>query len=167
GHFYLTHLLLPLLIKSHGRIVNVSSVMHIFSKEDTDFIQNRSYNTIIAYADSKLANIFHATELQRRYGDQGVRAYALHPGTIASTELGGGKDPLEMVLTSPFQIVSKSMPQGAMTTLFCALSDEAQPGKYHSDCRITPASPLASNLKKAQELWELSETIINDKTKSF
>ncbi|UJR11019.1 hypothetical protein I4U23_015204 [Adineta vaga] len=165
GHFYLTQLLLPLLIKSSGRIVNVSSLMHVFANENTDFIKNNSYNTIKAYAESKLANILHVIELQRRYNNRGIKAYALHPGSIASTELGRDVNSMESILLYPLVIISKTIPQGAMTTLYCALSDKAQPGKYHADCRATQPSSTAYNSKKAEELWELSETIINEKIK--
>ncbi|CAF1010344.1 unnamed protein product [Rotaria sordida] len=68
GHFYLTQLLLPLLIQSNGRIVNVSSIMHILANENIDFSKTNAYNTMLVYAESKLANILHIVELQRRYG---------------------------------------------------------------------------------------------------
>jgi NAD(P)-dependent dehydrogenase (short-subunit alcohol dehydrogenase family) len=167
GHFYLTQLLLPLLIQSNGRIVNVSSRMHVLAKENIDFSQSNSYNRIVAYGESKLANILHAVELQRRYGDRGIKAYSLHPGFISSTELSREKTPIQTVLMSALAITSKTLAQGAMTTLYCALSDEAQPGKYHSNCRVAQPSPVAYNSKKAEELWKLSEAIVNDKTKNF
>jgi hypothetical protein len=68
-------------------------------------------------------------------------------------------------LSIPTAIFSRTIDQGAMTTLYCALSNEAEPGKYHSNCRIAQPIPVAYNLKKAQKLWELSEQIINAKTK--
>jgi WW domain-containing oxidoreductase len=139
--------------------------MHVFTSENIDFSKNKSYNSIAAYCESKLANVLHAVELQRRYGDQGIKAYSLHPGAIASTELSREKTPVQAVLMAPVAVISKTIPQGAMTTLYCALSDEAQPGKYHSDCRVAQASPAACNSKIARELWELSEKIVNDKTK--
>jgi len=165
GHFYLTQLLLPLFIQSNGRIVNVSSIMHVFASQNIDFSKNNSYNRIVAYAESKLANILHAVELQRRYGDRDIKAYALHPGSIPSTELSREKTPILTVLMATAAISAKTIAQGAMTTLYCALSDEAQPGKYHSNCRVAQASPVAYNSKKAQELWSLSEKIVDDKTK--
>ena len=167
GHFYLTQLLLPLLIQSKGRVVNVSSIMHVFAKENIDFSKSNSYNHIVAYAESKLANILHAVELQRRYGDRGIKAYSLHPGSIPSTELSCEKSAILAVIMASSTIVSKTIAQGAMTTLYCALSDEAQPGKYHSNCRLAQPSAVAYNLTKAQELWKLSERIINAKTKCF
>jgi NAD(P)-dependent dehydrogenase (short-subunit alcohol dehydrogenase family) len=141
--------------------------MHVLVKENIDFSKNNSYLHVIAYAESKLANILHVVELQRRYRDRGINAYSLHPGLIVSTELDREATPLETVIIAPLTIISKTIAQGAMTTLYCALSDEAQPGKYHSNCRVAQPSPVAYNSKKAEELWKLSEAIVNDKTKHF
>jgi NAD(P)-dependent dehydrogenase (short-subunit alcohol dehydrogenase family) len=44
----------------------------------------RSYSY---YGQSKLCNMLHALELNRRLADSGVTAYSLHPGSIY-TELG-------------------------------------------------------------------------------
>jgi NAD(P)-dependent dehydrogenase (short-subunit alcohol dehydrogenase family) len=165
GHFYLTELLLRLLIQSNGRIINVSSVMHIFTSENIDFSKRNSYKPLVAYAESKLANILHAVELQRRFGDRGIKVYSLHPGSIPSTELSRDKAPIQAAVMAFLGIISKTIAQGAMTTLYCAVSDEAQPGKYHSNCQVAQPSLVAYNSKKAQELWELSETIVNEKTK--
>jgi len=112
-----------------------------------------------------LANILHAIELQRRYGDQGIKAYSLHPGLIPSTELTREKTPIQAVVLVSFAISGKTIAEGAMTTLYCALSDEAQPEKYHSNCRVAQPSRAVYNLKKAQKLWKLSEKIVNEKTK--
>jgi retinol dehydrogenase 12 len=168
GHFYLTELLLPLLIRSSGRIINVSSITHWFINEQIDFSTEETFNPSLAYAQSKLANILHAVELQRRYGEQGIRAYSLHPGLILSTEIGREKTRLQAILLSFFAIfTSKTMRQGAMTTLFCALSDAAQPGKYHSDCRLAQPRSIAYSSSKARQLWQLSERILREKTTNF
>jgi WW domain-containing oxidoreductase len=166
GHFYLTQLLLPLLVQSNGRIVNVSSLGHLAASENIDFSKTiNPYREFTAYAESKLANILHTVELQRRYGERGIKAYSLHPGTILSTDLSREKTSVKAFIAFADIIVAKTMEQGAMTTLYCALSDEAQPGKYHSNCRVAQPSSVAYNVKKAQELWELSERIIDEKTK--
>ncbi|CAF3861650.1 unnamed protein product, partial [Rotaria sp. Silwood1] len=165
GHFYLTQLLLPLLIQSNGRIINVSSIMHVFADENIDFSKNYSYNSTVAYSRSKLANILYAAELQRRYGDRGIKAYSLHPGFIPATEISREKKTFEAIFNILFGVCSKTIEQGAMTTMYCALSDEAQPGKYHSNCQVAQPTPVANNSKKAQELWELSERILNEKNK--
>jgi WW domain-containing oxidoreductase len=143
----------------------VSGYIYIFASKNIDFLKSNPYKPLIAYAESKLANILHAVELQRRYGDQGIKAYSLHPGVIGSTELSRDKRWIQGVLKAFLAIISKTITQGAMTTLYCALSDEAQPGKFHSDCRVVQLSSTADNLDKTQELWELSEEILNEKTK--
>jgi NAD(P)-dependent dehydrogenase (short-subunit alcohol dehydrogenase family) len=139
--------------------------MHVFASENIDFSKNNSYTPIVAYSESKLANILHVVELQRRYGDRGIKAYSLHPGGITSTELNRDLTPIQRILFIPTAIISKTIPQGAMTTLYCALSDDAQPGKYHSNCQVAEPSSTAYNSQKAQELWELSEKTVNEKTK--
>ena len=40
------------------------------------------YNSWIAYGQSKTANILFAVEFDRRFGPQGVHAFAVHPGAI-------------------------------------------------------------------------------------
>ncbi|UJR06961.1 hypothetical protein I4U23_011249 [Adineta vaga] len=135
------------------------------NKELTKDGLESTFGTNHTYGDSKLANILHVVELQRRYGDRGIKAYSLHPGVIISTNLGGEKTLLLSVLAASVGFFSRTIAQGAMTTLYCALSDEAQPGKYHSNCRVAQPSSIAYNWEKAQELWDFSEQILNEKAK--
>jgi NAD(P)-dependent dehydrogenase (short-subunit alcohol dehydrogenase family) len=87
GHALLTKLLLPTLLKtaeqpdSDVRVVNVSSVGHMMAPGiiyDQDKLG--TYNTWRRYGQSKLANIYHARELQRRYPQ--ITATSIHPGVI-------------------------------------------------------------------------------------
>ena len=90
GHFLLTCLLVPqLLADPPSRVVNLSSGGHMGSDivwDDVNF-ERREYDKFSAYGQSKTANILFSVELDRRLGDRGVHAYAVHPGMIA-TELG-------------------------------------------------------------------------------
>ena len=90
GHFLLTCLLVPaLLAGAPSRVVNLSSGGHFGSDivwDDPNF-ERREYDKFAAYGQSKTANILFSVELDRRLGDRGVHAYAVHPGMIA-TELG-------------------------------------------------------------------------------
>ena len=90
GHFLLTCLLVPqLLADPPSRVVNLSSGGHRGSDivwDDPNF-ERREYDKFAAYGQSKTANILFSVELDRRLGDRGVHAYAVHPGMIA-TELG-------------------------------------------------------------------------------
>src|SRR3984957_909367 len=90
GHFQLTARLWPALLKaSNARVVNVSSWGHRYSPvvfEDPNF-EHRDYEPWSAYGQSKTANILHAVALDARGKDHGIRAFAVHPGTIVTTDL--------------------------------------------------------------------------------
>lgn len=156
GHFYLTKLLLPLLLKA--KVVILSSESHRqtlgfnvnkWPQSDKDF----GFNS--AYAKSKLANILFANELGRRYKDLTVTS--CHPGNLVTTNFGEGT-PFTKVL---FQLISpftKSPAQGAGTPMFCASQpSEVVSGNYFSGNEKTQTSALARNQSIAKELWEYSE----------
>ncbi|CAF4720264.1 unnamed protein product [Rotaria sp. Silwood1] len=168
GHFYLTKLLLPLLIQSKARIVNVSSLGHCFVDDHINYeFPSSSYNVQIAYGQSKLAQIWHAYELQQRYGQQGINAYSLHPGMIFTGITRRAPKLFDFVYQLVLVIVGKSLSEGAQTSLYCSLSNQAKPGKFHGNCKEAKTSPLAYNKKLAEECWEFSERIVNEKTKHF
>jgi retinol dehydrogenase-12 len=163
GHFYLTQLLLPLL--TNGRIVNVSSLAHYMVPStgiDYSFSKlKKKYDSTYAYGISKLAQIYHASELTRRYG---VKAYSLHPGIITTTNINQHKPLSAKIVLHLLSVVGKTVEQGAMTCLYCALSDDAKPGCFHSDCHVRKPSKLASDPRRAEECWNESEKLINEKT---
>jgi hypothetical protein len=65
-------------------------------------------------------------------------------------------------------VIFKTSLEGAQTNLYCALSDEAKPGEYHADCQPTAVfHKYAKDDKLAQEWWDYSEEIINDKLKDI
>ena len=171
GHFYLTQLLLPQLLKSKSRVVNVSSSAHSMWKvpctEETynQQLNKQTYTPWNAYSLSKTANIHFTVELQRRFGSQGLRAYVLHPGAVY-TNLGR-HTPLSQWFAVPvLALIFKTQLEGAQTNLFCAVADEAAPGKYHSDCHVTElGNPQADNPDRAREWWDYSEEIIAKKIK--
>jgi NAD(P)-dependent dehydrogenase (short-subunit alcohol dehydrogenase family) len=91
GHFALTAKLLPLLIQSSGRIVNISSIAH--RRGDIDFTnlnfqKPKSYSPWGAYSRSKLANLLFTYELDRRLKANRlpVTVVAAHPG-VSKTNL--------------------------------------------------------------------------------
>ena len=66
---------------SHSRIIIVSSVAHEYGRINWDDINwNKSYDSAMAYAQSKLANVMHGIELARRVKEAGIRVYIVHPG---------------------------------------------------------------------------------------
>ena len=87
GHFLLTNLLLDRLKEApKARIVNVSSVGHYFTWgiKFYDINSEKSYSKIVAYAQSKLANILFTKALAKRLEGTNVTVNALHPGPVAT-----------------------------------------------------------------------------------
>jgi NAD(P)-dependent dehydrogenase (short-subunit alcohol dehydrogenase family) len=80
----------PALHQANGaRVVSVSSWGHRRSPvvfEDPNF-ERRDYDRWSAYGQSKTANILFALELDECGKAKGVRAFALHPGSIVGTGL--------------------------------------------------------------------------------
>ncbi|WP_369199695.1 SDR family NAD(P)-dependent oxidoreductase [Streptomyces sp. PU-14G] len=90
GHFQLTLGLRPALRAARGaRVVNVSSGGHRLSGirwEDPHF--TNCYDAMLAYGQSKTANVLCAVELDRRWAGEAIRGYAVHPGIVVGTNLG-------------------------------------------------------------------------------
>ncbi|CAF3672441.1 unnamed protein product [Adineta steineri] len=173
GHFYLTQLLLPQLIKSKSRIVNVSSLAHAMwqvpctSDTYAKQLNKQTYTPWNAYALSKTANIYFTHELHRRFHTQGVTSYVLHPGGV---DTGLQRHvAMSQVFFAPLRmLLFKTQLEGAQTNLFCAVSDDVVSGKYYSDCRETElANPHANNSEQAREWWEYSEKIVAEKIKQW
>ena len=145
GHFLLTELLTPALVAgAPARIVNLSSRGHRLSPVDLDdpFFERRDYDKWAAYGQSKTANVLHATELDRRLGERGVRAFAVHPGTIL-TDLGRHMEPGDLEdLTSrrgpSVRMHIKTVEAGAATSVLAATAPELEGrgGLYLEDCGI-------------------------------
>lgn len=85
GHFALVGRLLPLLLATPAaRVVVVSSTMHRLARLHVDDLnlERHRYQRWVAYANTKLANLLHVLELQRRSEAAGrdLTAVAAHPG---------------------------------------------------------------------------------------
>ena len=90
AHFLLTNLLLDRLKEAPtARIVNVSSDAYTYAKgiNFDDLNSEKSYSPLVAYSQSKLANILFTRSLAKRLAGTSVIANCLHPGVIR-TELG-------------------------------------------------------------------------------
>ncbi len=84
GHFQLTRALLPALRRAHGaRVLTVTSGAARIGQihwDDLAFV--RRYDAGAAYAQSKRANVLFTVELDRRHAEDGIRAFAAHPGVV-------------------------------------------------------------------------------------
>lgn len=161
--FLLTHLLLPLLRRSREpRIVTVSSEAHRFARLDFNDLQSeKRYAPLVAYADSKLANILFTRSLANQLRGEGITANCLHPGGVATnfgSGFGGGLLGLAMTLARPFFI---SPEKGAETSIFLASSPAVKgvSGQYFDRKKPKEPSQKALSHYNAQRLWEISEQL--------
>jgi len=167
GHFELTRLLVPgLAAAGDARIVTLSSGGHVLGDVDFDDPnwENREYDKFVAYGASKTANILHAVEADRRLRGLGIRAYAVHPGTVA-TSLARymSKSDFWQLRKYPDGHLDLVMPEhGAATQVWAAVSPELanRGGLYLEDCRVSGAvAPYARDGQRAADWWELSEKL--------
>ncbi len=173
GHFLLTTMLLPTLRAAAersgtpARVVSVSSDAHRaypVDLDDPDFVA-RNYDKFAAYGRSKSANVLMTVEVESRWGDDGVRAYAVHPG-VCATKLARHMDRADFAEMRRLAAARgpgvlddvKSPAEGAATTVWAATSPalEARGGAYLADCAVGEAEPHARDRQTADALWELS-----------
>ena len=129
GHFALTNQLLTLLEKTEkSRIVSLSSMAHKSGKINLGDLnwKDKKYNRWKVYAQSKLANLMFAIELDRKLQARGstTRSLAAHPG-MSRTKLGR-HFPLGNLLFTFTQTPKK----GALPTLRAATDPEATQYPY-------------------------------------
>ncbi|HEY1012610.1 MAG TPA: SDR family oxidoreductase [Herpetosiphonaceae bacterium] len=163
NYFLLTNLLLPLLKASApARIVSVASTAHKMTGLNFDDLQGRrSFNGMVIYGQSKLANIVWTNELARRLAGSGVTANSLHPGVVA-TKFGHNNQGLAARLAVlAFKVFGLSPEKGARTSIHLASSPavEGVTGTYFVNRK--PAKPAKQALDPAagKLLWEISEQL--------
>ena len=173
GHFLLTELLLDLMPNTpESRVVSLSSNAHKMGQIDFSDLQSESsYSPMGAYAQSKLACLMFALELDRRLkeGDRRVLSVCAHPGG-SPTELGR-HIPAAMALLLRFTLLplTHSPDQAALPTLYAALSPEVEGGDYFGPQGFLefsgepgPVSPSSGAQREdvARELWTQSERLV-------
>lgn len=194
GHFQLTARLWPALKQAGGaRVVNVSSFGHQiapFDFSDPNFEQ-REYETLQGYGNSKSANNLFAVELDRRGAAFGVRSYSLHPGSVNGTDLSR-EAPMQLFiqmgthdadgnLKPKVAAKLKTLEQGAATSIWCATSPllnniggvycedadvaEVDNGniehRYDEPSTLRGVLPYSISAANAMHLWKLSEEMTN------
>jgi NAD(P)-dependent dehydrogenase (short-subunit alcohol dehydrogenase family) len=170
GHFALARGLHGALAAAGtARIVAVSSSAHLRSPVVFDDIHfaRRPYDPILAYAQSKTANVLFAVGATARWKSAGITANALHPGAIPTNlqrHTGGMKTPPEQ---------RKTPQQGAATSVLLATSPllEGVGGRYFEDCNealsaVDPSegksgvAPYALDPDQAEHLWQASKAML-------
>ncbi|MEQ0564966.1 SDR family NAD(P)-dependent oxidoreductase [Amycolatopsis sp. NEAU-NG30] len=176
GHFALVNRLWPA-IADGARVVSVSSRGHHYSPIRWDDVHfTRGYEKWQAYGQAKTANVLFAVRLDELGAARGVRAFALHPGSILT--------PLQRHIPLEEKIERgwideagnplmqfKTPEQGAATTVWAATSPQlaGMGGLYLEDCDVAELAPAdaeglapsgvrhyAVDREQAERLWTLS-----------
>lgn len=172
GTFALTGLLLEKL--AHGRdprVVITASMAHRSGRIDFDDINaEQGYSRWGRYAMSKLANLLHMYELDRRLraADSPIAAVACHPG-VADTELSRNFPGFLVSLFRPVSnLFMNTAARGAWPTLAAAAGEGVESGQYFGPSRnnewVGPARevqprPTAKRIEPAKRLWDISESM--------
>ncbi|MEU1348204.1 SDR family NAD(P)-dependent oxidoreductase [Streptomyces sp. NPDC005795] len=173
GHFALVNHLWPAIARGGARVVAVSSGAHGMGVRWDDMHFERGYDRWEAYGQAKAANVLFAVHLDALGRDAGVRAFAVHPGSIL-TPLQRHLAQADMVDAgwidekgTPTDPTFKTPGQGAATHLWAATSPQlaGMGGVYCEDCDIAePAADgkeggvhaHATDPEQAARLWALS-----------
>ncbi|MFW6383858.1 MAG: oxidoreductase [Halodesulfurarchaeum sp.] len=179
GHFSLTVRLLPVLRETPGetRIITQSSGMHERGEIDFEDLQGEAdYDRWAAYAQSKLANVLFAFELQRRLeaaGIEDVKSVAVHPG-YADTDLQrrgpekAGSTLRLWMMKAANTLVAQSARAGTWPMLYAATEPSIDGGEYvgpvgilnlRGPPGIQKPSERARDEDLAKRLWEVSTAL--------
>lgn len=178
GHFALTGLLLDRLAGTGGetRVVTQSSNLHENGEIDFEDLHSEGeYDEWDAYAQSKLANLLFAYELDRRLraADSEVKSVACHPGYAATDlqrrgpEMKGSRLRLWM-MSAANALFAQSAEAGALPLLYAATHSEIEGGQYvgpggFRNMRGTPevqrSSERSYDRDRAKRLWTVSEEL--------
>lgn len=157
--FLLTQKLMPLILKSDSKVINVSSDAYKQAKVDFSDLQlEKSFSPIVGYANSKLYNILFTKELAERYREHGLQTYALHPGVINSNfgDSFSGFIGLLMKVMKPFM---KGIEEGAATSVMLAEAekDHFTSGSYFKNRKPAQTKDNLVNSDFSKHIWEVSE----------
>ena len=160
-----------------ARVVVVSSSAHLMSPVAFDDIHftSRSYDAMLAYAQSKTATILFTVAMAKKWAADAITANALHPGGVmtniqrhfdqATLRSVGAVDEHD----SPMEVPPgwKTRQQGAATSVLLAASPLVQgvTGRYFDDCNeaivVTEpgdlsggVAPYALDQNEADRLWD-------------
>jgi NAD(P)-dependent dehydrogenase (short-subunit alcohol dehydrogenase family) len=184
AHFALTGLLMPALEMAAAesaeppRIVTIASVAHKRGTLNFDDLQSaRNYSPMKSYAQSKLADLMLAFELDRRLrrANSRIMSIAAHPG-VAHTNLfkgGDGHSSAEKAVRSllgyVIGIALNTDAEGALPTLYAATAPQAVGGGYYGPRgfkemrgdEVVPAQieSQARDESAANRLWQVCEDL--------
>ena len=172
GHFLLCGLLFERIEESEGRIVVVGSNAYKMGLkriqfEDLNFDEN--YTAWNSYAQSKLAQMMFAYELQRRIRAAGrsVQVQVCHPGASRTNLLKDTASRFNKIVWAiTSRIVAQSAEKGSWPEVMCATEEGLKPETLYGPTKRSqmvgpvgecPLDEVALNQEMAAKLWTLSE----------
>lgn len=174
----LTDMLVDILKRSNGRVVNVSSIGHDMYKPSKDQfkVDPKKYDFgeskfvgMDYYNMSKLGNVYF-TKFFKKVSDQkkwGIKCCALHPGAIETgiqKDLRGFVWFMWKIMYPVKQLLLKTPFHGAQTTLHCAYLNEKDlaDGEFYDDLKVTKLSSHAKDDDLIESYMNLARGIINN-----
>jgi len=172
GHFLLCGLLFERIEESGGRIVVVGSNAYKMGLkkiqfEDLNFDVN--YTAWNSYAQSKLAQMMFAYELQRRIKAAGKSAQVqvCHPGASRTNLLKDTASLFNRVVWAiSSHIIAQSAEKGSWPEVMCATEEGLESERLYGPTKRSqtvgqvgecPLDEVALNQEMADKLWKLSE----------
>jgi len=172
GHFLLCGLLFERVEESGGRIVVVGSNAYKMGLkkiqyEDLNFDKN--YTAWNSYAQSKLAQMMFAYELQRRVQAAGknVQVQVCHPGASRTNLLQDTASSFNKVVWSILsRFIAQSAEKGSWPEVMCATEEGLESERLFGPTKRSqtvgpvdecPLDEVALNKDMATKLWTLSE----------
>ena len=173
GHWALTALLLPPLVRTEGaRVVTVTSSAHHMGRAvdvANPHLEGR-YRPWVAYGQAKLANFHFGLGLQREFERAGARTASLiaHPGlsntdlqAVSVQETGGGRSQRFFEVLA--QRTGMSAATGALSQLRAAADPRAKGGEFYGPLFVSNGPPVRKPIVRfwdmrsgIAKLWEVS-----------
>jgi NAD(P)-dependent dehydrogenase (short-subunit alcohol dehydrogenase family) len=160
--FLLTSLLRAPLEAALGVVINTASQAHLSAPLDLDDLESqRRYGAFRAYGTSKLMNVLHAMEINRRF--TGVSAVSFHPGALSTQVARNGGPALRWLFRSlPGRLLFGPASKGGDRLAWFAChqpGSEWTPGEYYVGSRPGRKSAHAT-ADNARRVWEASERLV-------
>ncbi len=175
SHFVLTGSLLEALrSRPNPRVVSLSSLAHVAGKINFDDLQSKQgYKPFPAYAQSKLAMLMFALELQRRSDRHGwgLVSAAAHPGFANTNLVNSGSKMMARIGGALVPLYSNTAAEGALPTLLAATQANLRPASYWGPMGVLEAkgppgpakiSKRAADPATAARLWDASQALTDN-----
>lgn len=163
GGFLLTRLLQPALIQApDARVLHVTSGGMYTQRLDLDVLQGQteSFDGVVAYAQTKRAQVILNEQWAERFAGTGVVSHAMHPGWADTPGVEKSLPRFHKVMKP----LLRDAEQGADTLVWLATAAEPgeRSGELWLDRAVRPTHKTRRTRESAEdrrELWELCESL--------